>query len=397
MLFKKDSVAATGDGDFGYLSDKDVYMDVACQSLRPTVVTETMQDYYRNFNSCGERVKYDWGLKVDEKVNETRSNLLKLLKCSPKKYFTSFTLNTTYGLNLILSQLKADGIDRVITSEIEHNSVFLTTVQLAKRLDVPREILKRRDDGSVIMNDVDFTNAVVVLNAVSNIDGRQLKNIKEVADKTHQGGGIFIVDGAQAMSFYYEMLRGVDFDALCFSSHKMYGPSLGGIIAKKSLLDRLQLSVLGGGMVDDVRKNDYILLDEQDEEIHTALEPGLQAYAEIIGLGAAVKWLPKAEKGNHILEYAGKLLDFLNSANGFHVLNSETTQTVSFYHDKVDSNLLSQAMSDAGIMARSGHFCCHYYLAHVKKYPALIRLSLGLHNRESDIDKFIDTMKGLAQ
>ena len=85
------------------------------------------------------------------------------------------------------------------------------------------------------------------------------------------------------MSHYHELLAGVDADAICFSSHKMYGPSLGVIVAKKSLAQRLQSSVLGGGMVDDVTMDDFVLSSSNDEHIHTIFEPGLQAYGEIIG------------------------------------------------------------------------------------------------------------------
>lgn len=400
MLFHREEDQATKEAPikgtgFDYLSADDIYFDSACQSLRPREVMTAMSDYYTKYNSCGERVKYRWGLEVDKHVDETREELLKLLKCSPKKYFASFTQNTTYGLNLILSQLKPDGIEHVVTSDIEHNSVFLSTLSLARRLDVPRIVLTRNDDGSVNTGDIP-ANSVVVLNAVSNIDGRQLKNINNVAGAVHRSGGLFVIDAAQTMAYYHSLVAGVDFDALCLSSHKMYGPSLGAMVVKKSLLDRMSLTFLGGGMVDDVQKESYVLSAENEEHIHTALEPGLQPYAEIIGLGAAIRWMQKAEKGNHILGYSGQLIDFLKNGEGFHVLNRENTTTIAFYNDKFDAHLLAEALSDAGIMTRSGHFCAHYYLAHVKKYPPLVRLSLGLHNRQSDIDKFIEVMGKVA-
>ena len=365
--------------------------------MRPQLVIDAVNEYYQKFNSCGERVKYDWGLEVDKQVEQTRLDILKFLKLSSRKYFVSFTLNTTYGLNLILSQLKPDGLAGIITSDIEHNSVFLSTMAFSRRTGLPRTVIARNDDGSVNLDDLGDTPRIVVLNAVSNIDGRQLKNVVEIAKRVHKNGGLLIIDAAQAMSHYHELLAGVDVDAICFSSHKMYGPSLGVIVAKKSLAQHLQSSVLGGGMVDDVTMDDFVLSSSNDEHIHTIFEPGLQAYGEIIGLGAAIRWLSKASEDDHVLDYAGQLLDFLKSANGFHVLNNEVTPTIAFYHDKYDAHLLAEAMSDQGIMARSGHFCAHYYLAHVKEYSPLVRLSLGLHNRQSDVDQFIEVMKGIAK
>ena len=154
--------------DFKYLPENAHYFDSACQSLRPQPVLDALNDYYLNFNSCGERVKYAWGRKVDEKVEETREAVLDLLKLKEKDYFVSFTLNTTYGLNLLLSQLELP-VSKVITSEIEHNSVFLSSIEFAKKHQIERIVLEREEDGSISLEN-DFSKALVVVNAASNIE-----------------------------------------------------------------------------------------------------------------------------------------------------------------------------------------------------------------------------------
>ena len=87
--------------DFNYLKSGEVYLDGACQSLRPIPVIEALERYYTKHNSCGERVKYEWGKETDKLVEATREKVLKFLKLSSRKYTTSFTLNTTYGINLM--------------------------------------------------------------------------------------------------------------------------------------------------------------------------------------------------------------------------------------------------------------------------------------------------------
>ena len=47
--------------DFDYLGEGEVYLDGACQSLRPRPVIDAINQYYTEHNSCGERVKYKWG------------------------------------------------------------------------------------------------------------------------------------------------------------------------------------------------------------------------------------------------------------------------------------------------------------------------------------------------
>ena len=219
--------------DFKYLPENAHYFDSACQSLRPQPVLDALNDYYLNFNSCGERVKYAWGRKVDEKVEETREAVLDLIKLKEKDYFVSFTLNTTYGLNLLLSQLELP-VSKIITSEIEHNSVFLSTIEFVKKHQIERIVLEREEDGSISLEN-DFSKALVVVNAASNIDGRRLENIKKLVKKIKKQGGFVIIDAAQALGLSYELLQKVPVDAIVSSAHKMYSASLGIMVVQRIL------------------------------------------------------------------------------------------------------------------------------------------------------------------
>lgn len=381
--------------DFDYLRNGDVYFDAACQSLRPRPVIDALNRYYTEHNSCGERVKYAWGKRTDEIVEGARLHALKYLKLKSKDYFTSFTLNTTYGINLILNQLKADGFEKVMTSEIEHNSVFLPTMRFAERYDIPREIMKRRADGGIEISDFDFTNALVVVNAVSNIDGRELVNLKDLVKAAHKAGGVIIVDAAQALAHNHELLQKTEADAICSSAHKMYGASLGVIIARRDLIPKLTTNFIGGGMVDDVHEDEYFLSAKNPDHAYTIFESGLQAWGEIVAFDAALTWLEGLSKSDkaQMHDNCRRIFDFLQSQPRVHLMNKTATPTFSFYIDGLDSHLVGEALSDEGIMARTGYFCVHYYLGQVLKVPPMIRFSLGYHVREADVDKVIKTME----
>ncbi|MBQ2695299.1 aminotransferase class V-fold PLP-dependent enzyme [Candidatus Saccharibacteria bacterium] len=381
--------------DFDYLGEGEVYLDGACQSLRPRPVIDVVNQYYTEHNSCGERVKYKWGKITDEKVDATREKVLKFLGLKARKYTVSFTLNTTYGINLILSQLKADEFSKIMTSEIEHNSPFLASMTFAQRTGLPREVMERNDDGSINLNDYDFTKAVVVVNCASNFDGRKLLNIGELIKTVHKAGGIVIIDAAQAMAHSADVLRGVEPDAICFSAHKLYAPSLGVIVWRDELAEKMDVGFVGGGMVDDVELESYLLSSENKEHRYTRFESGLQAWGEIIGLGEALDWLDDVPKKdwNNLKQYSAELYDFLDSSPKVHIVNLEPNPTMSFYVEGLDSHLLGGALSRENIMARTGYFCVHYYLDHVLGLPPLIRFSLGLHNRESDIEKIKKVMR----
>lgn len=381
---------------FEYLKRQDVYFDGACQSLRPQPVIDSLVEYYQKHNSCGERVKYQWGKVTDQKVEQTRDQVLKLLKLKKKDYFVSFTLNTTYGINLLLSQFdfKAAGIKTVVTSDIEHNSVFLATQPAATRAKLERLVLSREADGSLPISEIP-DNSLVVINVMSNIDGRTLKNLRDIIAYVHQKQGIIILDAAQAMAHNYQLLQETEADAICFSAHKMYGASLGVMVVRKTLLEKLNLTFLGGGMVDDVEKNSYLLSVEHDDKIHTAFEAGLQAWGEIIALGTAISWIEKLPaSAKERLEFCEtKLFDFLKSQPKIHCLNQEKSTTFSFYVEGINSHLLAEALSDQNIMVRSGYFCVHYYLDHKMHFPPLVRVSLGYQTTESDINKLIAILR----
>lgn len=381
--------------DFDYLGEGEVYLDAACQSLRPRPVIDATNAYYTEHNSCGERVKYKWGVVTDEKVEAAREKVLKFVKLPARKYTTSFTLNTTYGINLILSQLRPELFDKVMTSEIEHNSPFLATMAFAKRTGLPREVMKREEDGSIEVGDYDFTRAVVVVNCAANFDGRKLLNIKELTKAVRKAGGILIIDAAQAMAHSADILKGVEVDAICFSAHKMYAPSLGVIVWRDELAEKMEVGFVGGGMVDDVNKDSYLLSAEGKEHRYTRFEAGLQAWGEIMGLGTALSWLDKLPKKawqNLEASYT-ELFEFLQSSDRVHLVNQSANPTISFYVDGLDSHLLGTALSREDIMARTGYFCAHYYLDHVLGLPPLIRFSLGLHNRPEDIEKIKKVME----
>lgn len=381
--------------DFDYLGAGEVYLDTACQSLRPRSVVEAINKYYTEHNSCGERVKYKWGVETDEKVEATRAAVLKFLKLPARKYTVSFTLNTTYGINLILSQLRSELFKKVMTSEIEHNSPFLATMAFAERTGLPREVMEREQNGSINLNNYDFSSAVVVVNCASNFNDQKLTNINELIKVVHKAGGIVVIDGAQAIHAM-DILRGAEADAICLSAHKLYAPSLGIIAWRDDLMEKMAVGFVGGGMVDDVDKESYVLSAEGKEHRYTRFESGLQAWGEIVGLGEALKWLDKSvskKDWQNLEKNYTELYEFLAGSEKVRILNHEADATMSFYIDGFDSYLLGNALSRENIMARTGYFCAHYYLDHTLHCPPLMRFSLGLHNRPEDIEKIKKVME----
>ena len=286
-----------------------------------------------------------------------------------------------------MQQLPEGRYRRIVTSDIEHNSVFLPTQTCAKRFKLERLVLPRLSDGSLDFQPADLEKAVVVVNTTSNIDGRVLGNLAEIVTETHRRGGAVILDAAQTMVHDTHLLRTVSPDAICGSSHKMYGPSLGFIVIRQAFLNELDCFFLGGGTVADVRKDDFDLLDAPEESF-ARLEPGLQDFAGIAGLGAAIEWLGKVrpenqDPGRQQESLAHILYESLSSNGRLKVMNAGPSPIISFHSEHVDAHRLALYLSAQNIMVRSGYFCCHYYLKQVARLPPLVRISIGLQNTAS--------------
>lgn len=368
---------------FEYLADDDVYLDSACQTLRPQPVIDAMSAYYTEYGACGDRVKYAWGRRVEEKVAATRDRVLSTLGLSRRAYVCSFTLNTTFGLNLLLQQLPRGRFARVVTTHREHNAVFLSTITAADRLGIPRVVVDREPDGSVIAADADLADAVVVVSAMDNVTGTFTAHLDDLVRAVHRRGGIVIVDAAQAAPHALSRLRGLGADAVCLSAHKMYGPSLGVIVATADLLRSLELAFVGGGQVAAVREGDFDLLPD----LRTRLEPGLQAWAEIIGFGAALEWMSPRQDGIEASErrLGIRLFEGLAELPRLHMVNTTAAPVISVAPERVDAHRLAVFLSQAGVMVRSGHFCAHHWLHERRGLPPLVRFSLGAHTTDADI------------
>jgi cysteine desulfurase/selenocysteine lyase len=382
--------------NFEYADPEACYFDSACQTLRPMAVVDALNEYFLEYNACGGRVKYEWGQKVDAQVSACRKDVIELLSQSEKDYFCAFTLNTTYGINLILSQLRPEHFSRIVVSDIEHNSVFVPTMAYAERNGWKRQVLPRDDNGNLKYTIEDIKHSVILLNAVCNFDGRKLENIADIIRDAHENNSIVLIDAAQAIGHDYNFLKKIPYDGLFFSAHKTYAPSLGVMVLRRSIPQLMNLSFLGGGTVEDVQLDSFTLIADPNAK-HETFEAGLQDFAGIIGLRAALNWRktfrPEGQEAHqHQNELAEMIYNGLKSNSKVVMVNAKPSAVISFYAKNIDAHRIAMFLSEHKIMVRSGYFCCHYYLKNHKKLPPLVRVSIGLNNTKSQAQKIVDSI-----
>jgi selenocysteine lyase/cysteine desulfurase len=405
---------------FNYLQENLGYFDHACQSLRPEKVLQAEFKYYTTSNACAGRGNHPLTEYVDKKIEETREKILEFVGKNKNSYTVVFCPNTTYGINLILSNLNWSKFDSVATTQKEHNSVLLPSISYSKKFDKKLTFLEQNEDFSFDPNQLlSLKHSVCLFNTTSNIDGHKIKDIEVIVKTLKIENNIVLLDATQSLAHSNIDWTNIDFDCLFCSGHKMYAPSIGFMVIKKKLIKSLDQYWVGGGTIQEASTQDYKLI-EYDSEIQSRLEFGLQDYAAIFGLNQAIDWLknynisyeyPKLtyqpkESGifldtkndqrqiyiNNLANFLFKHLKTIEKAGRIKIINKTASSIVSFYSYKVDSYGITRALSAKGLVARSGFMCAHSYIKEGLEAPALVRISLGLHNTPKELIKLLETI-----
>lgn len=383
-------------------NDKGVYLDSACQSLRPDSVIEAITEYYTDYPVCGGRSVHHLANEVSIRVDETREALCGFFNGHAPENFV-FTKSTTDALNTVIYGLDLKKGDRVVTTDTEHNSNHVPWLQMR---DVKGIELKRSRSGMDGVFDIEsFKEAVgkktkvVSVGHCSNVTGC-VTPIKEIAEIAHDAGAVIIVDGAQAAPHMKVDMKDNDVDFYAMSIHKMLGPSgMGVLYGKPEMLEGLRPRLYGGGMVGLVTYGSADFAPVPDR-----FEAGLQNYGGIFGTKAAIEYLSKVGM-DEIEAYDHRLMKYMfdrtEDIKGLHIIGPEDpmkrSAVMSFNIDGLGAHDVAM-MLDAmdGIMVRSGMHCAHPFFVS-REIEGSVRASVYLYNNEEDIDRFAKALEKISK
>ena len=369
-----------------------IYMDSACQSLRPKQVVDKINEYYNSYPSCGGRSYHSLSKQVDENIDKSRNVLQKFFNAR-KKQEIIFVRNTTEGINLVANSLGLKSGDIVITTDKEHNSNL-----------IPWQILSKK---GIIHEVVEFGNVealksrlrpevkLVSMCHTSNLDGTSIP-AKKIIKLCHENKSLVMLDGAQSAPHKKIDVQNLDVDFFVCSGHKMCGPSGTGVLyAKYKILEQMKPFIVGGETVSDSTYTSFKLLPPPER-----FEAGLQNYAGIIGLGAAVEYLMKIgldKIQKHEIMLNKKITDALGDK--VELIGPKDASLrggiFSFNIKGQDPHEIAIMLDNsANIMVRSGAHCVHSWF-NKHKMNGSIRASLYFYNTEQDCDIFIKEMNNI--
>jgi cysteine desulfurase/selenocysteine lyase len=378
------------------------YLDNACQSLRPKQVLEAINSYYLKSSACSGRSMHHLGVEVSRAVDQARSTIAKSLNAAKKEEIV-FTRNTTEGINLVAHSLNLRAGDTVLISDKEHNSNLIPWQMLAKKDGIVVKIVPSMADNTFNLEAfqalLDKNVRLVSFAMTSNLDGVSIP-AADVIKKAHQAGALVMLDAAQASPHKAINVKALDVDFLAFSGHKMLGPSgIGVLYGKYNLLEQLDPFMVGGDTVASSTYETCEFLPPPEK-----FEAGLQDYAGIIGLGAAVKYLQ--DVGFDAIQKQELLINEVISADikdipGLCLIGPADPHlrsgVVAFYIDGIDSHRIALMLDQmASVMVRSGQHCVHsWFNAHQIK--GTVRASAYFYNTLEEAALFTSSLKKIRK
>ena len=373
-----------------------VYFDSAATSQKPIQVIETLERYYKEYNSNVHRGVHTLGTKATDAYEGAREKVRKFINAKSMEEII-FTRGTTTALNTVAASYGLENVkegDEIVISYMEHHSNIIPWQQVAKKTGATLKYLPLQPDGTISLEDVRQTvtpnTKIVSIMHVSNVLGT-INPVKEIGAIAHENGAIMIVDGAQSAPHMKVDVQDLNCDFYALSAHKMCGPTgVGVLYGKKELLNNMEPIEFGGEMID------FVDLQESTwKELPWKFEAGTPIIGNAIGLGAAIDFLEEIGLDNiekHEHELAQYALERLSEVDGVTIYGPKhRAGLVTFNIEDVHPHDVATVLDVEGIAVRAGHHCAQPLMKWLKA-SSTARASFYLYNTKEEIDTFVDSL-----
>jgi cysteine desulfurase / selenocysteine lyase len=377
-----------------------VYLDSTASSQKPNAVIEAMTTYYQRYHANVHRGVYEISEEATAAMEKARVKIARFIHARQSKQVI-FTRNTTESINLVAYSWGSTNLstsDLIILTEMEHHSNLVPWQLLAQRTGARLEFIPVSDDGLLRLDVYEQLlkqqPKLVAFTHMSNVLGT-INPAQEMIAQAHAEGAIVLLDAAQSVPHLPVDVQALDADFLCFSAHKMLGPTgIGVLYGKKALLESMPPFMGGGDMIRTVH-----LRESTWNDLPWKFEAGTPAIAEAIGFGAAIdylngigmEWVREHER--QITAYA---LEQLQQNPGLTIYGPNDVDkrggvisfTVQDIHPHDLASILDQ---EVGVAIRAGHHCAQPLMERYN-LAATARASFYIYTLPEDIDILV---KGL--
>lgn len=378
-----------------------IYLDSAATSLKPRIVVDKMNVYYLQKTANIHRGLHYLSEEASREYDASRKATAKFLGANEKELV--FTRNATESLNLMAHCLVESNYfkkgDEIVLSQAEHHANLVPWQWVAQKTGAKIRFVGFDSNYLLDMAELESLlsskTKLVSIAHVHNTTG-VINDIEKMGKMAKKVGSLFFVDGCQSIPHFPTDFNGwKNVDAIAFSGHKMMGPTgIGGLLCRKTLLEKWPPFLMGGDMIDEV------FFDHATwNDIPMKFEAGTPAIGEAFGLHAAVDYLSKLGLSNlvrHEQELVSYALQELGKIKGVTLIGPNDSKkqsgTVLFDVKKMDCHDVSLALDSFNNVAiRSGFHCAQPFIRSINP-KGLSRASFYAYTTKNDIDQLV---KGL--
>ena len=384
--------------DFQILNKNIIYFDNGATTLKPSILSDSVSDYYNNYSANTHRGDYDISITVDTLYEETRSLVKDFINAGSVEEVI-FTSGTTDSLNKIIFGFFKNYLnenDEVLITKSEHASNVLPWFELEEEKNIKVKYIPLDSNLKVTLDNlksvVNKNTKVISIAHVTNVVG-DTRPLKEIIDFAHKNNILVLVDGAQSIPHIKVDVQDLDIDFLAFSAHKMCGPTgVGVIYGKKNLLNEMKPIIFGGGMNSSFSSDHSRIYNE----IPYKFEAGTPNIAGVIAFGSIIKYLNNIGIDNIHL-YERKLKDYLikrlKEVDDIIIYNKYSENAIVAFNIKdIFAQDLAIYLNKYNICVRAGNHCAKI-LKDDLKIKNTCRISLYFYNTFEEIDILIEVLK----
>lgn len=366
-----------------------IYLDCAATSMqKPKAVYSAVQRAMRTMASPG-RGGYTSAMKAAETAYLCRTELAQLFHVSSPERVV-FTFNATHALNIAIYDLVSAG-DKVVVSGYEHNSVMRPLHQIGAEVCVIRSALFDYDALLTQFEKQLHGAKAAVCTAMSNVFGYKLP-VYEIAELCRQQGVPLIVDASQLAGcgeLDFEKLGAV---YMAMPGHKgLLGPQGTGVL----ICGRVPKPLMSGGSGSESLRMSMpdFLPDRLEAGTHNI--PGIAGLLEGV---RAVRRMGVLQIGLRERKFMDRFVNEIVGMEGMETFytrdESKQGAVLSMRHETIDSQILTEALGNAGIAVRGGLHCApaaHETVGTLES--GTVRFSFSTFLSDKEIRKAADGLK----
>jgi len=376
-----------------------IYLDNAATSQKPKSVINSLVDYYEKYNSNVHRGVHSLSVKATDEYEKSRSKVREFINAGRDEEII-YTRNASESLNIIAHSWGSKNInkgDDIFITPFEHHSNIVPWQELCKNNKANLKYIPLTESGDVDLDKfksmISVKTKLISVTHMSNVLGTVLP-VKEIMDMAKHTSAVTVIDACQSVPHMPVDVKDLDCDFLCFSGHKMLGPTgIGVLYGKFDILSEMPPFLFGGDMISEVTYE-----DAKWNDLPYKFEAGTPNIADAIGLGVACDYLKSIgmkNVWNHEVEIGEYIFNKFKLLDNFEILGEKSKEkrggVVSFSHNKIHPHDIGSGLDRFGIAIRTGHHCA---MPLVRSYGivAASRASVYIYNTKEEIDIFIDRL-----